>query len=337
MLKRNFFGNFLFAHTILVIALAFTLSCGEEDDLDKISEEMSNRLTDALMFDDRTIKEGRAPAVSDSPGAPEADSVTAPGQLALGQDFSIVFFSDSVEADDIAGAVVWVDGASKYLEVSGEFNSESASMTLSGYLEEDDELAGEKFSVLVALINNDGEVGNYFEWELEILEKEEEDGDISGKIPLACQRFADWSRRCGDFSYSCSGDDRCYTDEESLCPYEDPDAARTTILAACIKGMEQMFENAPEQARQNLTRMDVCSACMVNNLMDECYFQKEIDPSGKDQSQLAWYFLAPDCEDKCVYQENDALYDALTALKNLIGFNLTPDDLQTSLKTSCDN
>jgi hypothetical protein len=25
MLKRNFFGNFLFAHTILVIALAFTL------------------------------------------------------------------------------------------------------------------------------------------------------------------------------------------------------------------------------------------------------------------------------------------------------------------------
>jgi hypothetical protein len=101
--------------------------------------------------------------------------------------------------------------------------------------------------------------------------------------------------------------------------------------------MEQMFENAPEQARQNLTRMDVCSACMVNNLMDECYFQRKLILQEKISRSLPGISGAGLCEDKCVYQENDALYDALTALKNLIGFNLTPDDLQTSLKTSCDN
>lgn len=325
------------ALTVFFVSCVFLLSCGEEDDLGGISEEMSNRLTEALDFDDRTIKEGGQPESSGSSNAPETDSVTAPGELSLGQEFSIVFFSDSVDAEEIAGAVAYVEGASQYLEVDGEFDSETESMTLTGTLKEDEDLVGEEFSVLVALINNDGEVGNYFEWSLEILEEEEDGSSINDAVPLACQRFSAWSERCGEFSYSCDGDEKCYTDEESLCAYVDPEAAAETILNACLKGRDQMLENDPENADANFARFDSCTGCMVEKLGSECYFPDTINLDGVvDQSQLSWRFLAPDCEEQCYYQINDIGYDAINGLRNIIGFNLTPDDLSTSLKNVCD-
>jgi len=158
-------------------------------------------------------------------------------------------------------------------------------------------------------------------------------------VPLACQRFSEWSYRCGDFSYSCDGES-CYTDEDSLCAYVDPEAAGETIKNACVKGRDMAVENSPEDAEAMFERYDACTGCMQDNLGEACYFPNTIPlEEGMDESQLGWLFLAPDCEAECLYEKtpgSGGQSNALNELRNLIGFNLTPEDLQTTLKTVCD-
>lgn len=162
------------------------LGCSSDGDSEEIAGELADRLTDALAFEGGTVKAGDPPAANEGDEAyPQTTEAATPGKLTKNQSFTVTLHSNFVEVDKVVGAIIHVDGSSKYIEISqdpenlaGARADDTLIMNLLGELLDDAELFGESFDIMVALLDTDGNVGNYWPWGLEVEEGgSETDGD----------------------------------------------------------------------------------------------------------------------------------------------------------------
>ena len=148
--------------------LALLLVSCNHSDTKKIQKALEDRLTDSLAFDNATAVEGDPPpANSDGSVAPQVTAMDAPETLAMGQSFSLWITTDFADYASIAGAVVHVQNADHYLKITQSMN-EPTRMELTGKLLVDEELGGHEFTIRIAFRKQDGTVGNYWSWKLNV-------------------------------------------------------------------------------------------------------------------------------------------------------------------------
>jgi len=207
---------------LIAFSLLFCAKCGEGDDLGRITQEMRDKLGDALGFDGGEYFDGPPPEEHAGDSAfPQITDFSAPDELEQGEEFEIVLVTDFASIDEIKGAVVYVEDAQNHVRIKkelvagvdfklaatgnlpgGDGQASESHMVLSGSVtEEMDELWGHKYSIFIGMLTADDEVGNYVTWGLELprLEKEasegesegegegESDGDASGIVILRCK------------------------------------------------------------------------------------------------------------------------------------------------------
>ena len=258
---------------LLPALLAFTcLMCGE-DDLGKITQDMRDRLGDALGFDDGEYFEGPPPAEHAGDAAyPQITDSSFPESLEQGESFEITLVTDFTDIASVKGAVVYVEDAENHIRIQKELvagvdyklmatgnlpggDAGGGHMILTGTVtDEMDDLWGHEYRLIIAMLNTDDEVGNYVTWKLELprLEKEasegegegESDGDASGYYALLCNSD----------EFDCSESD---SQEVWACQNN------TTICNnACPSGYQD-----EEGAQENV---NCINCCFKNELVDVC-------------------------------------------------------------------
>lgn len=191
---------------ILLVSTMLVWTCSSDQDAKKTAAELANRLSEALEFDNGYRKEGDPPAGhADDSSYPQVIKVTAPARLRPGVDFEVIIEGMVENPADVAGAVVAIEGADAYIQVTADYNADTRIMRLTGQLDEDDDLYGENFDLSVALQNNDGTVGNYMPWKLEVPEEEPEDLDTLCEDVCQLMIDCDWEWQGLEDMESCLG------------------------------------------------------------------------------------------------------------------------------------
>ena len=171
---------------LLLLFLSVILFACNDSDTKKISKTMEERLMDALAFEDSTGVEGTPPAaIADSSTAPQITAVDAPDTLLFDQQFDVWITTDFALPQEVVGAVVHIEKVKYYLKVTGQLD-EANQMRLAGTLNEDAELSGD-FTIWLSLMKNDGSVGNYWPWQLNVPKQDvTTDGDTEqdGEEPI---------------------------------------------------------------------------------------------------------------------------------------------------------
>jgi len=157
------------AAALLLVALGFLAACGGEDDVGKVSKELSNRLTEALAFDGGEVKDGEAPPENSGDSSiPQIAELDAPASLSIGESFKLTITGQVEDPETVVGAVVAVELADKYIEIESAYDVETNVMELNGSIDSDEELKGYDFNIYVGLLDRQGRVGNYYLWELNV-------------------------------------------------------------------------------------------------------------------------------------------------------------------------
>jgi len=170
MKNTGYISVMLFICIFLICLL--TACLGEEDNLGNIDEDLSDRLTEALEFDGGEVKSGEPPTASDSSKAPQLDNIQGE-DARLGAPFAFTLESDYEDPENVEKAIVFVEGATKYIEVDGVLLS--GIMELVGNLEGDEELRDKDFKIQFALQTDDGLTGEYQTFELGVIDESEQE------------------------------------------------------------------------------------------------------------------------------------------------------------------
>ncbi len=201
------FGETKAAHKLLfflVVLLVFGASCGKEDDnVETITAALSNRLTQALDFEDGELIPGAPPAGNDDPSvAPQVDAVETSGEMAPGQPFSshvrlgedesttkriakYLFPRFQILPDiphDVVAVIFHVEGATSYIRIPIQLvqNDDRYWAEIFGRLDAAAELRGTNFILNYAFEDADGDIGSYYQLDLNVLDEdpiEDEDFD----------------------------------------------------------------------------------------------------------------------------------------------------------------
>ena len=204
--------------SILVLAVLVAFACSSGSDSEKVTQALANRLTSAIQFTGGELKTGEPPAENaDDTAYPQIKELEMESTLNVGSYFTVTISGEADAPESIVGAIVTVDLADSYIQVSQQYDSENNEMVLSGTLSFDDEIPGKTYSLSFALLNEDGDVGNYKTWDVEVPE-------VDDKI---CKSLCDYNIECGFFEesyeedclYSCQMDmaeTQAYYGEECL-------------------------------------------------------------------------------------------------------------------------
>ncbi len=255
--------NFIHRKTILsilILALLAAFACSSGSDSEKVTQALANRLTSAIQFTGGELKTGEPPAENaDDTAYPQIKELETEPTLNVGSYFTVTISGEADAPESIVGAIVTVDLADSYIQVSQQYDSENNEMVLSGTLSFDDEIPGKTYSLSFALLNEDGDVGNYKTWDVEV-------PDVNDKI---CKDLCDYNIDCGFFEesyeedclYSCKMDiaeTQAYNSEECM------DAIQATQKCAMKLECDQyisVFEDEEESeycVSQNLEVDELC-------------------------------------------------------------------------------
>jgi len=157
---------------LLALCCVAMMGCDSGGDAGDLAGALEDRLTDALDFDGGETEKGAPPEESSNADAPAITTLDPPAELGLGQFFVLRMESDAAQPQDVDSAVIYVEGASKYITVTSGLVAVNGGweMRLSGILLADTELKNKNFDLKVALKTSTGLTGAYKPWSLKILD-----------------------------------------------------------------------------------------------------------------------------------------------------------------------
>lgn len=165
--------RYLWSLCLVVLVLLAGLSCSSSGDAEQVAGALEDRVTEALDFEGGEIKEGEPPAAGKDEELPQISQVEAPDKFYPGADFTALLTSEYDMPEAVSGAIVHIQGASKYIVVEKTLleRVDFSFMELRGTLKEDTSLAGESFTLRFALQHISGEVGEYQSRSMEVPEQ----------------------------------------------------------------------------------------------------------------------------------------------------------------------
>ncbi len=145
--------------------------------------EIADALTEALGFDNSKVVEGEPPVehATDS-SYPQVSEATVPSVLMPEQDFTISLITDFETTDQITGAVMQINEATKYIDIDAEVMSGTRMMLLTGQMTKNEDIPSKIFEAKIARKNSDGEVGNYYDLSFSTPPNEEDCNTACSKI-----------------------------------------------------------------------------------------------------------------------------------------------------------
>jgi len=150
------------------------LACSDDGDL---AQELADRLSSALEFDDATEESGAPPEEHAGDASfPQVTALSAPNQLMPGEPFQLEISTDFANTGAISGVVIQVLQATTYIKVTAQASEPGMPVVIGGTLSRDDRLAGNAFSLRLALLDADGRAGNYYSWSTSV-PRGEDDSD----------------------------------------------------------------------------------------------------------------------------------------------------------------
>jgi len=152
---------------VLLLGLA---ACGDTTDAEDLAAALAERLTDAFDFDDGSVIDGPPPPAHGEGDYPQITFLDAPPVLDLGQDFDVDLETDFDRPEEVTGAMVWVKGAARHIDVLRPVDPATLRMLLEGRLRQEAELAGQSLDVYFSLYLANGETGLHETWTLSIPE-----------------------------------------------------------------------------------------------------------------------------------------------------------------------
>ena len=159
------------AAVLMLLLVVWSVQCSSDGDASSLAEDLANRLTDALEFENGTQEQGEAPDGSDEAAAPQITQLVAPLEMRVGEPFALEVYTDFAQAGEVSRAIVAVKDATKYLQITAATTMADSGnvMYLSGILLADEELKGRSFSLSVALQTDGGLTGAYASWNISVL------------------------------------------------------------------------------------------------------------------------------------------------------------------------
>ena len=156
----------------VLVWMLLVAGCTSGDDANKLAGDLEDRLTDALDFDSGSTQDGAPPEENEGADAPAITSLDTPDELGLGQLFVVRIASEFAQADTVDSAIVYVEGASKYIRVTSGLVAVTGGfeMRLAGILLADEALRNKSFNLKVALHTTGGVTGLYQPWQLRVLD-----------------------------------------------------------------------------------------------------------------------------------------------------------------------
>ena len=156
---------------MMVLTALWAMQCSSGDNAGDLAEDLANRLTDALDFENGDTHDGSAPAGSTDSGAPQIVNLIAPVEMRLGEPFALELYTTFATPEDISSAIVAVRNATKYITVSAVTVPVASQqvMYISGVLAADTELMDRDFEITVALHTTSGATGMYVTWGVTVL------------------------------------------------------------------------------------------------------------------------------------------------------------------------
>lgn len=155
---KNRYVSVSFLAMALLCAVMFS-SCSGGGDSEDIAASLEDRLTTALGFEGASYIEGDAPAGAAGSDAPQIGELSMAGVLYLGAAFATEVTSEYKQAGQVDTVIVYVAGATGYLEVPAELAQ--GFITLFGVLARDEQLTGEEFTLKFALQTSGEVTGSY--------------------------------------------------------------------------------------------------------------------------------------------------------------------------------
>ncbi len=257
---------FLLSFGLVVLSTA----CSDDtSDVDDIAESLADRLTKALDFDQSDKESGTPPAGNDGPAI---ESVDMPEEFRMDASFRVRVLSSDIEAEKLDFCYVYVQGASRFFEIEksalADGTGEGIILDITGALDQDDQLAGEDFTVEFSLRDTQGNIGPVFPMPLHVsrLEAECNLGD--------CCNAGQWvpsGEAClsGEDVYSCTSD-RCSADHACEA---DLDSGFCLIDETCTaEGTEKEDKEcqlcAPDQNSDSWTAKENGTPCLYDTAAD---------------------------------------------------------------------
>jgi len=168
----------------ILFSTAACFACCGNDDAAALAEELADRLTDALAFDGGETQEGESPPANEDAEHPQIIGLSAStdtGGISYNDFFSINLTTDFANLTAIVGAIVRVNDSTKYIKVTTTPSPlKDGSMQLTGTLNRNWKLGDRDFVVKIAMLLDNGEVGNYAPWNLSVLKPAGEAGGCAG-------------------------------------------------------------------------------------------------------------------------------------------------------------
>ena len=142
------------------------LTCSDSgDNAADISDDLADRLTDALDFEDGEVSEHPPPEEhANNSDFPQVTLQNIPTSVAFNTPFSIVLTTTYDQPLRVRGAVVHPLGARRHIVVTKSLQAIGGIMTLNARLLGIDDLYDKEITLQIALFNDDGDVGNYVDW-----------------------------------------------------------------------------------------------------------------------------------------------------------------------------
>ena len=163
----------------------FWYACSSGDDAADLAEDLANRLTDALDFDGGEVQEGERPPANEDAEHPQITGLSATSDtdgLTYGESFTLTLTTDFVNESTIIGAVAWVENSSEYLKIiPTSIPVTDGEMMLTGTLNRNWKLGDRDFVIKMAMMLENGEVGNYQAWGLNVRKPAGEAGGCVGQ------------------------------------------------------------------------------------------------------------------------------------------------------------
>ncbi len=245
---------------LFVFLISFLgLGCSDDGDSRKVTKELEEQLTESLDFQGGEVVDGPPPAehAGDS-NYPQVTVKSAPSSLEVGQSFTIELQTDFGDLGRILGAIVHVGNADKHIRIEA-YVSEDGVMTLEGSLDFDSEMSGLDYVIRLAMMDMDGEVGNYAEWDLSLPKlKDSKDSNYTptgygycndGQFDCSTSQSQTVIGQWGDYG-TCSQDCQVYVEDT-----ENPDVEG---YSSCISCCNLDFAETVDRSR-----FVECFACML--------------------------------------------------------------------------
>jgi|GEM_PF-5553900 len=163
--QKSWMSGVLAAIVLCLGAMALLTCADDNADVAEISEELADRLTDALEFEDGEVQpDPPPPEHANNSEYPQVSIQSRPSVLAFNTPFSIVLSGDYAQPARVRGAVIHVAGTRRHILVSKVLNPLDNTMTLSARIIGVAALYDKRITIRIALVNDSGDVGNYLHW-----------------------------------------------------------------------------------------------------------------------------------------------------------------------------